>query len=674
VVIAGLGALLALLVVGVAPQVVAAVGAHDTDASPAIDLSPLAQRSVVLAADGSPIATLYRDENRKAVALRDLPDVVKRTVLAVEDAQFYEHGGVNLRSVGRALVSNVKAGDIEQGGSTITQQLVKNALVGTKRDLDRKLREAVLASRLEKQLTKDEILERYLNTVYLGNGAYGVEAASELYFGIPANELDLPRASIIAGLIRNPVGYDPFTKPDALRVRLGQVVQRLRASRAVSAEEARAIEEQPLPTQPAIVPPKPDDYFVDHVIQLLLEEPALGKDRAERYGALFRGGLTIKTTLDMKAQFAARAAITKNLPDTNGRFTSAVVSVEPGTGAVRALVGGAGFEQSKFNIVTDGIGRPVGSSFKPFVLAAALEQGISPKSTIAGAGPCTIPNPGGTPDPYKGENFEGERGGTENLYDATRHSLNCAFLRLGKIVGVDKVAEMATRLGVTTPIHPVLTTPIGVSEIRPLDMAAAYATLAAGGVRRDPYFVSEVRSSDGDVLLSHADEPKAVLKPEIAATVTDILRGVVDSGTGTAAKLPDRPVAGKTGTTDNFGDAWFVGYTPQLSTAVWMGSPIDRTPMRGIGGVARVAGGTFPARIWGAYMRVVTAGMPVQGFPAPPPAGKGTYLRAPGERAPAPLPAAKPSAATTTVPGPQPTPVPPTAPERLPKGPGKKGR
>jgi penicillin-binding protein 1A len=583
---------------------------------------------VVLAADGSPLATLYRDENRVAVSLDELPPVVSEAVLAVEDAHFYEHGGVNVRSVGRALVSNVEAGGVEEGGSTITQQLVKISLVGSKRDLMRKVKEAVLAARLERQLTKHQILERYLNTAYFGNGAYGVEAASELYFGIPAKELDLPKASMLAGIIRFPVGYDPFVHPDALRQRLVQVVARLRDQKLVPPDGGQEILDMALPTEPASVPVKPDDYFVAEVVRRLLLDPALGDTEAERYNAVFRGGLTIRTTLQPNAQAAAEEAIRDKLPDTEGRFTAAVVSVEPATGAIRAMVGGAGFEQSKYNIVTDGIGRPVGSSFKPFVLAAALEDGISPLSTIAGAGPCVIPNPGGTPDPYKGENYEGTSGGTESLYDATRHSLNCAFIRLGQIVGAPKLTRMAQRLGVTTELVPVLTTAIGVNEIRPLDMAAAYATFAADGVRHDPYLVEEITGRDGKVLLSHEDTGREVLDPGVAATVTDILRGVVERGTGTAARLPDgRPVAGKTGTTDNFGDAWFVGYTPQLSTAVWMGSPVDRTSMRNIGGVLRVTGGTFPAQIWGAYMSAVMDGLPIVTFPTPPKAAPGVYLQ-----------------------------------------------
>lgn len=635
-VIAAVGVLAALTVAMLVPEVEAGVGAYRADPV-RIDLAPLAQRSVVVASDGKTIlAALHGGENRKVVSLDDIPLTVVSSVLAVEDRDFFEHGGVDLKSTVRAMFADVGAGDVREGGSTITQQLVKNTLLDSKRNFNRKIREAVLSVRVENQLSKRQILERYLNTVYLGNGAYGVEAAAEIYFGKKVSQIDLTEAALLAGLIKNPTGYDPFRHADAARARRSVVVERLLAVHAIDDTTARQVDGAPLPTSPQAVLPTPDDYFVNEVVRRLLDDPALGKTRQARSDALFTGGLTITTTLDPDAQEKAERAIREQLPDTGGKFTAALVSLDPKSGAVRALVGGPGFERSKYNIATQGIGRQVGSAFKPFVLAAAIENGISPESTIRGSTPCTFPNPGGFPDPYTAENFEGERAATVSVREATWKSINCAYLRLGQIVGLPKVVDVARRLGITAELDPNLSLPLGTSEVRPLDMAAAYATFADDGVSHEPYFVEQVRDRDGKVLYQHAPRGERAVAPDVARTVTDVLRGVIATGTGTAAQLPDRrPAAGKTGTTADFGDAWFVGYTTHLATAVWMGSPVgNAVKMVDVGGVRRVAGGTYPARIWQAFMGAAHDGVPIEDFPPPPELGPATSLRLPGEAQP----------------------------------------
>ena len=635
VVVAG-GVLAATTFAVLVPEVRAVLSAHRADPVP-IDLAPLAQRSIVLAGDGTTIlAALHGGENRKVVGLDDIPLTIVSTVLAVEDRDFFEHGGVDVRAMVRALFANVKAGDVREGGSTITQQLVKNTLLGSKRNFNRKIREAVLSVRVENQLSKREILERYLNTVYLGNGAYGVEAAAETYFGKEVSQVDLAEASLLAGLIKNPAGYDPFKHPETARERRAAVVRRLRAVDAIDATTAEQVNGAPMPVAPHSVLPKPDDYFVSEVVRRLLADEALGSSRRERYRALFAGGLTIKTTLDAGAQEKAKRAVEDGLPDTGGKFTAALVSVEPENGAVRALVGGPGFERSKYNIATQGIGRQVGSAFKPFVLAAALQQGISTESRISGSSPCKFPNPGGTPDPYEAENFEGERAGVVTLRDATRKSINCAYLRLGQIAGLTKVVSLVQELGVTSTLDPNLSLPLGTSEVRPIDMAAAYATFAADGVYHEPYFVEEIRDRSGKVIYEHEKGGQRVMSADVARHVTDVLRGVITKGTGTAARFPDnRPAAGKTGTTADHGDAWFVGYTRQLATAVWMGSPVGNTvKMFNVGGVARVTGGSYPARIWQAFMGPAHEGWAIRDFAPPPEPEPGTTLRLPGERTP----------------------------------------
>ncbi|MGI9120062.1 MAG: transglycosylase domain-containing protein [Acidimicrobiales bacterium] len=597
-----------------------------------INLDPLSQRSVVQAADGSMLAVLHREENRKSVPLADVPQVVVDSVLAVEDRDFYSHGGMNLRATTRALVTNVSAGEVLQGGSTITQQLVKNALLTPKQDLGRKVQEAVLSLRLEDQMTKDQILERYLNTVYFGNGAYGVQAAAELYFGVGVEQLGQPEGAFLAGLIRNPIGYDPFAYPQASTDRRDLVVERLEVLGRIDRPTGDAIRATPVPSERRNqeLLPKPEDYFVEEVTQRLLDDPRLGDTQAARYNAVFRGGLTIKTTLDPRLQGLAEEAVASTVPDPTGQFTASVVTVEPGTGAVRALVGGRGFQTDKVDIATQGVGQQPGSAFKPFVLATALEQGISPQATIDGRGPCTLPNPGGEPDPYPVENFEGSSGGVLTLADATRNSVNCAYAKLGLVVGLDKVADTARRMGITTPLpadRPSMS--LGALEVLPIDMAGAYATFAADGMHYAPYLIDEVLDIDGESLFRGPSTGEQVISVDTARLATSVLQEVVNAGTATRARFPDRrPAAGKTGTTSAYSDAWFVGYVPQLATAVWMGAPEGNVEMRNVGGI-RVTGGSYPARIWQAYMGPAMAGQPVVAFPDPPAAGDSTYLRLP---------------------------------------------
>ena len=637
VVVALVGALAAVSVVLLGFAATSALRAGSVAPVGEIDLNPLSQRSVVLANDGSLLAVLHREENRKSVPLAEVPQVVIDTVLAVEDAAFFEHGGMNLRATARALVSNVSAGDVVQGGSTVTQQLVKNALLTPQQDLSRKIEEAVLALRLEDQMSKEDILERYLNTVYFGNGAYGVQAAAEVYYGVGASELGRAEAALLAGLIRNPIGYDPFVYPEVAEDRRDTVLDRLVVVGDLDERAAAGIRREPVPTERRNLDllPKPKDYFVEEVTQRLLKDSRLGDDNAARYNALFKGGLTIKTTLDPRLQGLAEEAVASVVPDPTGPFTASVVSVDPANGAVRALVGGRGFETDKFNIATQGTGQQPGSSFKPFVLAAAIEQGISPASSIDGRGPCLIPNPGGTPDPYEVENFEGSAGGVVSLADATRNSVNCAYARLGLIVGLDKVAKTAEKLGITTPLpadRPSMS--LGSLEVLPIDMAGAYATFAADGVHHDPYLVEEVLGRDGTRLFGGPSEGEQVISPDTARLTTAVLERVVSGGTATRARFADRrPAAGKTGTTSDYADAWFVGYTPQLSTAVWMGSPEGNVEMRNVGGV-RVTGGSYPARIWQAFMGPALGDLPVVPFPDAPDVGGGSLQLEGEERSP----------------------------------------
>ncbi|HTN79636.1 MAG TPA: transglycosylase domain-containing protein, partial [Acidimicrobiales bacterium] len=569
IVLAGVGA--AGLLAALVPQAADLATAHEETAS-LPELNPLAQRSVMYAADGSVMAVLKAEENRKPVALAQVPKPVIDTVLAVEDEEFYNHGGINARSLIRALLANVSAGGVTQGGSTITQQVIKNSLLTPKRDANRKVKEAIYAIRLERTMSKDEILERYLNTVYFGNGAYGVQAASELYFGTDVGQLGYAQAAFLAGLIRNPVGYDPFKFPARAVARRRVALNRLVDVGKLSKDQADLIDATPIPSAPqttgaAATPP--EDYFVEEVKQQLLDDVRLGDTAQERYNAVFKGGLQIYTTFDPKMQQEALQARNDQLPDTGGKFTVALVALDPQTGAVKAMVGGPGFENAKFNLATQGVRQP-GSSFKTFVLVAALEAGVRPTDIIDGTSPCRFPLPGGQPDYV----ISSEGAGVGPISKMIALSINCAFVRLGLIVGLDRVIDTARRMGVTAKLDPVPSMSIGSEEISPLEMASAYGVLAADGGRHPAYYVSRVLDSKGDVIFQHDDsKAEQVVDVGVARLATQMLQGVVKSGTGKRAALGDRPVAGKTGTSQDNADAWFIGYTPQLVTAVWMGAP-----------------------------------------------------------------------------------------------------
>ncbi|MBV9410379.1 MAG: PBP1A family penicillin-binding protein [Acidimicrobiia bacterium] len=680
-VVAGIGLALAAILLMPEAQAVFTAGKGSKD-DLAKSLRPLSERSVVLARDGSTIAVLHAEENRVPIKLSDVPPNVVKAVIDIEDDRFYEHGGIDLRSLGRALATNISAGGVRQGGSTITQQLVKNSLLSPKQDVHRKLKEAVLSMRLESQMSKDQILERYLNTVYFGNGAYGIEAAAENYYGVKVGQLTTAQGALLAGLIQNPVYYDPFRYPETAKTRRAEVADRMAQLHHISNAEATQIKDTPLPAAPVVQPTEKLDYFADKVKQILLgNNSPLGGTPQDRYQEVFNGGLRIHTTLDPKLQQVALQKINANLPDTNGKFTAALVSMDPTNGAVRALVGGTGFDQAQYDIVTDGARQP-GSSFKAFTLMAALEQGHSPNDIVDGTAPCPIPNPGGTPNPYSPANFEGEEGGPMTITDATAHSVNCAYVHIQEAVGEKNVIDVANRMGITHHLTPIKSLTLGTETVSPLEMATSYATLAADGERHDPYFIQSVDDRNGKEVFSAKPKGRRAVASQNARVETSVLQQVVQRGTGTRAGIPGRQVAGKTGTAEDFHDAWFVGYTPQLATAVWMGSPKAEVPMTDVGGIS-VQGGSYPAQIWGAYMTDALAGQPAIPFPQPdyslipaaqtigsPPApttSVGPATSAPATSAPPPVP----SIPAATIPQPvitrppRPT-VPPTEPRTVP--------
>lgn len=587
----------------------------------AIDVSQFqdyAVRSQVFAADGSLLATLHAEENRDPVPLSEIPDTVKQAILSVEDAQFYEHGGINLRGLLRALVQNVQSGEVEQGGSTITQQLVKKALLSDERVLNRKTKEAALAIRLEGQLEKDQILELYLNTVYFGNGAYGVQAAAETYWGKPVSQLNWVDSALLASMISNPVQNDPILYPKKSKEQRKQSLDRMVANGVITRDEAITFDSIPLPVgkctgvavgfRPeycgSIALPPEESYFVEEVKQQLLADTRLGSTYQERYAQVFGGGLKIYTTLDPIAQDAAQDAHDNTFPsnvrseaDSKG-ITTAMVSVESATGAVRALVGGPGFKDYKYDIATHEPGRQTGSTFKTFVLLAALEQGVLPDDTVGGGG--SWPNPGSTPNPYV------ITGGGGTLTGVTAASSNGAFVRLGQTVGLENVMYTAQRLGVSSQFDPrAKSMPLGVFDVTPLEMASAYSAIPNGGIREAAYFIDRVEDRTGKVLFQHISNATRGVSWQTACLATQILANNVQNGTGTNAQLRGQSAAGKTGTTESNSNTWFVGFTPQLTTAVWMGIPAEGTkPMGNLGGREQF-GGLWPATIWHNFNQAV---------------------------------------------------------------------
>ena len=557
-------------------------------------------------------------------------------MLDVEDARFWTHGGVDVPSTVRALAANLQQGAVSEGGSTIAQQLVKNTLLAPQRNLDRKIKEAIIASRLEGKFTKQQILAMYLNTVYFGNGAYGVQAAAETYFNEDVSQVTAGQAALLAGIIRDPQDYDPIRNPRQAAARRSFVLDRMVAQSHLSPGQAEAIKASAVPSS-VTVPESGNtgDYFVEEVKQRLLAPGSpLGTTYTARYNALFRGGLKIYTTLDPRLQQLAEEKVRDDIPANGQGFTGALVSVDSVTGKVRALVGGPGFDKFKFDLATQAVRQP-GSSFKLFTLLAAYENGFSPYDSVNGSSPCPLRFPNYVFNPREVmHNDEGQSDGTVNLLSATAHSINCAYLRLAHEVGLAKVVEMANRLGVGQrkdlgeDLKPWPSTVIGADEVTVLEMAGAYATLADDGVYHAPTLVDRIEDPAGKTIYKGGDPGRRALSEQVSRLGVMTLRGVVQYGTGVAANLPDRQAAGKTGTTERNTDAWFDGFTPELTTVVWIGDPKAKTPMFNVGGIA-VYGGTYPARIWHDYMAAALAGVGPIDFPTPDytkiPAGKYLY-------------------------------------------------
>ena len=558
--------------------------------------------------DNDELITELHVERRIFVPLAHIPRALRDAVLATEDRRFYQHWGIDPIGIGRAVWQNYRRRRVVEGGSTITQQLTKVLFLTPDKSLERKMKEAVLAIELERRYSKDRIFEMYLNQIYFGHGAYGVEAASRTYFGKSVSELNVREAALLAGLPRAPSAYSPFDHADLAKRRREVVLRRMVEFGALKEEESRQFARTDL----GLIPPErrrtTGQYFLEYVQQTL----------EARHGAdmVFKGGLNVYTTLNPTMQLAAEQALRDGLRTLEGRSKTtrpgehpegAVVTIEPQTGYVRALVGGYDFFRSEFNRAVQAKRQP-GSAFKPFVYVAALESGFTAASRIEDS-PVSYPIGGG--NVWKPENYDRKFRGATTLQQALEESINVVTVKLQERIGVNRTVQVARRLGVTSPLDVNLSMALGTSDLTLLELTSAYGVLANQGTWMPPTTIRYVTNAQGQLLDEHAPQGREALTPETAYLITHMMRGVVERGTGQAAKTLGRPIAAKTGTTNDYSNAWFIGFTPKVATGVWVGYDRPRSLGKDETG-SRVA-----VPIWVNYMGKVLGDSPKEDFPVP---------------------------------------------------------
>jgi len=669
VVIAVLAVLTGALVAALALPVVGGVGVFTrntigniafTDLPPELQQPPLSQRSVILAADGTELATFYY-ENRQSVELSEVAPIMRQAIVAIEDSRFYEHHGIDPKGILRALVKDSSSGSAVQGASTITQQYVRQALVETNaandnvdaaraaraKNLTRKLTEARYALALEQKLSKDEILDDYLNTVYFGSGAYGVSAAAQHYFSESASDLSLAQAALLSGVINNPSTFDPILNPKNALSRRNIVLQRMADLKYITQAQANQAIAAPLGLKVSDIPngcaTSTAPFFCEYVVDDFLADSTFGATRDARASLLRRGGLVISTTLDMATQKAAQDAVNNVLPPDptkNAGLAAAIDMIDPQTGAIKAMAvdrtWGTGPGQTELNLAANAAhdgsnGRFAGSTFKVFVLASALKQGIPVGTTYYSPSPVTIPagsttdcdgNPTGS---WKPHNSADSESGTFDMVHATWYSVNTYFAQLEVQTGLCDPVQIAESMGVKQsnglPLLQIPAFTLGAENVDPLSVAGAFGTFANQGTYCTPQAITRVTTSIEGMAEPKVPGPncKPVLDRSVANGVTSLLQGVIDQHGATGAGLSiGRPAAGKTGTDDDYKNAWFSGYTPNLAASVWVGNPDSATPMKNItvNGKrhAEVFGATLSGPIWQQAMKAALKSLPAQNF------------------------------------------------------------
>lgn len=580
-------------------------------------------------------------ERRVLAEMKDIPVDLQNAVIAIEDRQFFRHWGLNLRGLIRAFLVNFRAGRVIQGGSSVTQQLAKLLFLTPERTLERKVKETILTLQMERRYSKQEILEMYLNQIYFGSGAYGVEAAARTFFGKPLKELNLAECALLAGLPSRPGAYSPFLNLERAKKRRAVVLRAMRELKYITAEEGNKANALPLVVWRAALPTAVAPYFIEYLRQQL--EAKYGSDM------LYRGGLQVWTTIDLQMQKIAEKILEERLsefdlqkssprPSTEERGSTETVKVqgglialEPKTGQIRALVGGRDFQESQFNRATQARRQP-GSAFKPFIYLAALENGFTPTSIIEDA-PVVYVNDGYDwrlvanttdfsqispellpDDPEKiwiPHNYHEKYYGPVLTRKALEYSLNVCAVKVLDKIRPQRVIPYAKKLGIQSPLQANLSLALGTNEVTPLEMVSAFATFANLGVRVKPYGILRVEDPQGNILEKNLPEEEEVSNPATMYLTTNLLRGVIENGTGRYARWLNRPAAGKTGTTNEFTDAWFIGYTPQLACGVWVGYD-DRHTLGN-----RMSGGVVACPIWTKFMKEALSNEPVLDFPVP---------------------------------------------------------
>jgi len=559
-------------------------------------------------ADNNELVDEFFLEDRKIIRVADLPKFVIHAFVAAEDSRFFEHRGIDPQSISRAFLKNLGAGRIVQGGSTITQQVAKSLFLTPERSYTRKLKEAILAYKIDHYLTKEEILNLYLNQIYLGHGTYGIEAAAQGYFGKSARQLTLPEAAMLAGLPKAPSTYSPFTNPERARQRQAYVLERMYEDGYITQQERERALNTPLVLRSVRPKEKIAPYFVEEVRRYILS----------RYGSdvLYKEGLEVYTTLNISMQNAARDAVERGLRELEDRqkyerglVQGALLAMDARTGAIKAMVGGRDFTKSEFNRATQSRRQP-GSAFKPFIYTAAFDKGLTPVTTVMDE-PIEFPDPSSPDGMWRPKNFDGKYNGPTTLRTAIVQSRNVVTVKVLREIGVDYAAAYAANMGITSPLTKNLSLALGSSGVTLLEMVRAYGVLANQGRRVTPFFITRIVDRTGHIFEENQVKVEQVIDPRIAFISTYIMQDVVESGTGRRVRGIGRPVAGKTGTTNDVRDAWFIGFTPSLVAGVWVGFDQER-PLG-----HQEVGGRAAAPIWLYFMEKALAGTPVETFPVP---------------------------------------------------------
>lgn len=558
--------------------------------------------------DNNEIIDEFFTEDRKIVKISEIPSIIPAAFIAAEDSRFYQHRGVDIPSIFRAVFKNFEAGHIVQGASTITQQIAKMMYLSPEKKYARKIKEAILAYKIDTYLTKEEILNLYLNQIYLGHGTYGVEAAALGYFGKNARALTLSEAAMLAGLPKAPTTYSPFLHFDKAKERQIYVLQRMMEDGYISEDQMRRAIDAPLNLRPVRPKDKVAAYFVEHVRRYV----------QEKYGAdvLYKEGLSIYTTLNLSAQKAACAAVEQGLMELeerenyeHGLVQGALYSMDARTGAILAMVGGRNFNKSEFNRATQSRRQP-GSAFKPLIYTAAFDKGMNPSTRFFDS-PITFQDASQQDGLWAPKNYDGKFLGPVTIREALVHSRNIVTIKILQDIGVDYAASYAINMGITSPLDRNLSMALGSSGVTLQELVRAYGVLANGGRKVTPYFIKKIVDRTGNIFEETKIESEQAIDPRIAFMTTYILQDVVQRGTGMRVKSIGHPVAAKTGTTNDMRDAWFLGYTPSLVTGVWVGFDQERS----LGG--QEVGGRAAAPIWLYFMEKFLENRPVENFPAP---------------------------------------------------------